>query len=103
MDSQSEGFEQTELPYKVRIERTEGDKIVAETVTRTAVFLPEDLALKGKSVSEVLHRSIFDVNVYTASLAVDGDALVLAPPFVIDEGQIEEIASTLETVLSELE
>jgi adenosylmethionine-8-amino-7-oxononanoate aminotransferase len=33
---------------------------------------------------------------------VDGDTLVLAPPFVIDEGQIEEIASILEETFSEL-
>jgi adenosylmethionine-8-amino-7-oxononanoate aminotransferase len=33
---------------------------------------------------------------------VDGDALVLAPPFVIDEEQIEEIVSILEETFSEL-
>jgi adenosylmethionine-8-amino-7-oxononanoate aminotransferase len=33
---------------------------------------------------------------------VDGDALVLAPPFVIDEKQIDELVALLETTFSEL-
>jgi adenosylmethionine-8-amino-7-oxononanoate aminotransferase len=32
---------------------------------------------------------------------VDGDTVVLAPPFVIEEGQIEEIASILEKTFAE--
>jgi len=60
------------VPYTVRVESTEGDKVVQRLQERRAVFLPEALAIGGKGTSNVLHRSIFDVNVYTVSLAVDG-------------------------------
>jgi adenosylmethionine-8-amino-7-oxononanoate aminotransferase len=33
---------------------------------------------------------------------VDGDAVVLGPPFVIEEHELEEIASLLEETFSEL-
>ena len=60
------------VPYKVRVETKEGDKIISQDVYRNAVFMPEELSINGKSVSEVLHRSIFAVSVYTANLAVEG-------------------------------
>jgi inner membrane protein len=60
------------VPYLVRFETKEGDKIIQQTQERRAVFLPEELALAGDGTSNVLHRSIFDVNVYTAKLAIDG-------------------------------
>ncbi len=60
------------VPYLVRFESKEGDKIIQQTQERRAVFLPEELTITGDGTSSVLHRSIFDVNVYTAKLAVDG-------------------------------
>ncbi len=42
------------------------------TQERRAIFLPEDLSIDGKAASSVLHRSIFDVNVFTANLALEG-------------------------------
>jgi inner membrane protein len=60
------------VPYTARSERKEGDKTIVETVYKTAVFMPEDLAFEAKTASEVLHRSIFDVNVYTATLSMEG-------------------------------
>jgi inner membrane protein len=39
---------------------------------RRAVFLPETLTVKGDVKSTVLHRSIFDVPVYTSELAFEG-------------------------------
>lgn len=60
------------VPYMVRIETKDGDKLIAQTQERRAVFLPEDLTISGTGASKVLHRSIFDINVYTASLAVSG-------------------------------
>jgi inner membrane protein len=60
------------VPYLVRVETTEGDKVVQRMQERRAVFLPEVLTLAGNGASNVLHRSIFDVNVYTARLAIDG-------------------------------
>ncbi|HEX2840340.1 cell envelope integrity protein CreD [Hyphomicrobium sp.] len=64
------------VPYLVRIESKEGDKVIQQTQERRAVFLPEELTVKGNGKSNVLHRSIFDVNVYTASLAIDGSFAV---------------------------
>lgn len=60
------------VPYSVRIETKEGDKLIQQTQERRAVFLPEELTVTGNGKSNVLHRSIFDVNVYTAALAIDG-------------------------------
>lgn len=60
------------VPYTVRIETRDGDKIIQQTQERRAVFLPEELTIKGDGKSSVLTRSIFDINVYTASLAIDG-------------------------------
>lgn len=64
------------VPYTVHIETKEGDKIVQLTQERRAVFLPEELTIAGDAKSNVLHRSIFDVNVYTAGLAIDGSFAV---------------------------
>ena len=60
------------VPYLVRFESKEGDKVIERTQERRAVFLPETLNITGDGKSDVLHRSIFDVNVYTAKLAIDG-------------------------------
>jgi inner membrane protein len=60
------------VPYKVRVETKEGDKSVSQIVYRSAVFMPEELNINGKSDSDVLHRSIFDVSVYTAHLTIEG-------------------------------
>ncbi|WBT37382.1 cell envelope integrity protein CreD [Hyphomicrobium sp. DMF-1] len=60
------------VPYSVRVETRDGDKIVQQTQERRAVFLPEELTITGNGKSNVLTRSIFDVNVYTASLRIEG-------------------------------
>lgn len=60
------------VPYAVRLESKEGDKIITQMQERRAIFLPEDLAFSGHGASKVLNRSIFDVNVYTATLKVEG-------------------------------
>ncbi|MCC7252617.1 cell envelope integrity protein CreD [Hyphomicrobium sp.] len=64
------------VPYSVRIETQEGDKVIQRMQERRAVFLPEELNVAGDGRSGVLHRSIFDVNVYTATLAIDGSFAV---------------------------
>lgn len=64
------------VPYLVRFETKEGDKVIQQTQERRAVFLPEELTITGNGKSDVLHRSIFDVNVYTAKLTVDGSFAV---------------------------
>lgn len=60
------------VPYLVRVETRDGDKVIQQTQERRAVFLPEALTVAGNGASNVLHRSIFDVNVYTARLAIGG-------------------------------
>lgn len=60
------------VPYSVRIEIQEGDKVIQRLQERRAVFLPEELDVTGDTTSGVLHRSIFDVNVYTARLKITG-------------------------------
>lgn len=60
------------VPYLVRFETKEDDKVIVRMQERRAVFLPEELTVTGDGTSSVLHRSIFDVNVYTAKLAING-------------------------------
>jgi len=60
------------VPYMVRVESKEGDKLIEQMQERRAVFLPESLSVTGSSASNVLRRSIFDINVYTATLALSG-------------------------------
>jgi inner membrane protein len=60
------------VPYTVRRVTTQGDKRVEELLERRAVFLPQTLAVSGKAGTKVLHRSIYDVAVYTANLDFEG-------------------------------
>lgn len=60
------------VPYTVHSETKEGDKVIELTLERRAVFLPNALSITGNAKSGVLHRSIFDVPVYTATLALEG-------------------------------
>jgi inner membrane protein len=60
------------VPYTVRQETLQGDKLIEQIVERRAIFLPEELSIKGSSKAEVLHRSIFDVNVFTANATLEG-------------------------------
>lgn len=60
------------VPYTVRVEVQEGDKIVQRTSLRRAVFLPDELTFTADAKSGVLHRSIFDINVYTATVDIVG-------------------------------
>ena len=60
------------VPYTVRRVRTEGDKRIEDLVERRAVFLPETLNINGKAATKVLHRSIYDIGVYTAALDFEG-------------------------------
>lgn len=60
------------VPYAVRGWVMEKDKRVETTFERRAVFLPEALGVKGTTKSKVLHRGIYEANVYEAALAVSG-------------------------------
>lgn len=60
------------VPYTVRRVTGEGDKRVEELVERRAVFLPQSLKISGKATTKVLHRSIYDVAVYTGFLDFEG-------------------------------
>lgn len=60
------------VPYSVRVETVQGEKRIERVEERRAVFLPEDLEIRGGTQSQLLHRSIFDVSVYTADMAIVG-------------------------------
>ncbi len=74
------------VPYTVKIETKDGDKRVETVVERRAVFTPEQLDITADSSSQVLHRGLYDVNVYTAKVGVSGRfsapdmSLVVADP-----------------------
>jgi len=60
------------VPYTVRRASGQGDKRVEELVERRAVFLPQTLDIRGKATTKVLHRSIYDVAVYSSDLDFQG-------------------------------
>ena len=60
------------VPYTVKRVTGEGDKRVEELIERRAVFLPQVLNIDGKATTKVLHRSIYDVAVYTGILNFEG-------------------------------
>jgi inner membrane protein len=60
------------VPYTVKRLTGEGDKRVEEIIERRAVFLPKTLKISGKATTKVLHRSIYDVAVYTSFLDFEG-------------------------------
>jgi adenosylmethionine-8-amino-7-oxononanoate aminotransferase len=58
--------------------------------------LAEDVASRAFAKGLIIYYGTGMAN------GVDGDTLVLGPPFVIDESQIEDVAALLEETLSEL-
>src|SRR5262249_3993971 len=60
------------VPYTLRVETMQGDKRIEQLQERRAVFLPERLDIKAEVASKVLHRSIFEVVVYTARVTFSG-------------------------------
>jgi len=45
---------------------------VTDRVTDEAYFLPEELTIEGGADTEILHRGLYEVPVYTASLSITG-------------------------------
>jgi inner membrane protein len=60
------------VPYTIKTVTGEADKRIELTVERRAVFLPKTLNVNGKATTKVLHRSIYDVAVYTGILDFEG-------------------------------
>jgi inner membrane protein len=60
------------IPYTVVVSTGVGDKRTEEIQERRAVFLPQTLNINGSAASKVLHRSIYDVAVYTGDLEFEG-------------------------------
>lgn len=60
------------VPYMVRRVIAQGDKTIEEITERRAVFLPQKLNINGKAATKVLHRSIYDVAVYSSALEFEG-------------------------------
>jgi inner membrane protein len=60
------------IPYTVLRVTGQGDKRVERLVEKRATFLPQTLNINGDAKTKVLHRSIYDVAVYTGDLNVSG-------------------------------
>jgi len=60
------------VPYTMKRVTGEADKRVEEIVERRALFLPKSLKITGDTTTKVLHRSIYDVAVYTSALNFAG-------------------------------
>lgn len=60
------------VPYTIKVETKDGDKRVETIVEKRAIFTPEQLDITAGSTSQVLHRGLYDVNVYTAKVSVSG-------------------------------
>lgn len=60
------------VPYTIVRVTTKGDERIEETLERRAVFLPKTLNVRAKAATKVLHRSIYDVAVYTGDLNFEG-------------------------------
>ena len=60
------------VPYTVVVVTGLGDKRTEEVQERRAVFLPQTLNVNGSAATKVLHRSIYDVAVYTGELEFEG-------------------------------
>lgn len=61
------------VPYTVKTETlTNQGARIEQVQERLAFFLPETLVITGKTHAETRHRSIFDINVYTAELELEG-------------------------------
>jgi inner membrane protein len=68
------------IPYTVKVVFTDKDGKQTETVQeRLAVFMPQALNVSGKATTKVLHRSIYDVPVYTGTFELTGS--FAAPDF----------------------
>ena len=61
------------VPYVQRHTELANGQQVTRTESRSAVFLPEQLHVRGTMRSALRHRGIFAVPVYTLGLQVDGD------------------------------
>jgi inner membrane protein len=77
------------VPYMVQSVTFQGDKRVEELHERRAVFLPQTLNVRGKATTKVLHRSIYDVAVYTGSLEFEGR---------FDPPDMSEVAADVQSV-----
>ena len=60
------------VPYSVKVVITQGDKQVEQMQERRAVFLPESLNVNGEARTEIRHRAIYNVTVYSGRLAMEG-------------------------------
>lgn len=60
------------VPYTVRVQTVQGDKRIEQIQERRAVFTPEMLQVAGRAEARTLRRSIFEVPVYGARLALSG-------------------------------
>jgi inner membrane protein len=72
------------IPFTVKTTVISDGKQVERIVGRRAVFLPDELSVRGRVKSKVLRRSIYEASVYNAELVIGGrfqapDFAVIAP------------------------
>lgn len=77
------------VPYTVLHISGQGKDRVEQLVEQRATFLAQTLNIKGKATTKVLHRSIYDVAVYTGNLEFSGS---------FDAPDIGEVASDVQSV-----
>jgi len=62
------------VPYAYRWTETSASGLqITRTETRNAIFLPQQLRVRGSIDSELRHRGIFSVPVYKAALMLEGE------------------------------
>jgi inner membrane protein len=60
------------VPYTVKTEVQQGDKLVEQVTERRAIFTPERLDVRGDVAAKSLKRSIFEVPVFATGLKISG-------------------------------
>ena len=60
------------IPFVEKSTTISDGKPVEQLIERRAIFLPDDLDIRGKVKSKVLHRSIYNATVYNADLTISG-------------------------------
>lgn len=60
------------VPFTARVSEVQNDKTVERLIELRAVFTPDSLNIEGQADAKFLHRSIYDVPVYSAHLRLTG-------------------------------
>jgi inner membrane protein len=62
------------IPYKKQVtQKDTANKVTVKEYVETIFLLPENLNIKANTITEKLHRGIFDVGVYNAGVSITGN------------------------------